>query len=156
MKRYCGIGSRQTPGHILGLMVQVAEHLSSLGYQLRSGGAIGADTAFARGATDKVIYRPEHATPESINMASQFHPAWDKCNDYARKLHGRNALIIMGDDLSSPVDLVVCYTNLGQLIGGTALGIRIANYYGIPVLNMGIPSHLERIQKKLDGWKNTS
>ena len=47
---YTGIGSRETPHHILTLMTEIANILDNIGYTLRSGGADGADTAFALGS----------------------------------------------------------------------------------------------------------
>lgn len=47
---YAGIGSRETPPAILETMRAAARRLRDLGFVLRSGGAAGADTAFAEGA----------------------------------------------------------------------------------------------------------
>src|SRR5690606_12262312 len=105
MKYYTGIGSRETPKDILCLMVEVARKLSHLGWILRSGGAEGADTAFEIGALDKgAIVLPEIYIPwvgfnnhgvmdrgiilpqkdklwqHAQEMASEIHPAWDKCS----------------------------------------------------------------------------
>lgn len=46
---YCGIGSRKAPKHVLDLMTKIGESFAKKGLLLRSGGAIGADTAFERG-----------------------------------------------------------------------------------------------------------
>ena len=48
-KYYAGIGSRLTPAPVLDLMNRIATHLVKKGWTLRSGGADGADTAFASG-----------------------------------------------------------------------------------------------------------
>lgn len=47
---YAGIGSRETPAHILSLMQRIGAELARNGFTLRSGGADGADTAFEQGA----------------------------------------------------------------------------------------------------------
>ena len=47
---YAGIGARATPPEILNLMTRAAFALTKRGYVLRSGHAIGADSAFERGA----------------------------------------------------------------------------------------------------------
>lgn len=132
---YAGIGSRESPDNILDVMTQVAQALATLGYTLRSGGAEGADTAFEDGAGPKEIFRPKHATAEAIELASQFHPAWHNCSDYVRKLHGRNAQIILGRDLATPVEFAILWTS-NEKVGGTSLGIRIANHNNIPVKNL--------------------
>lgn len=136
-KYYAGIGSRETPDVIIKQMVNVAITLRTSNYILRSGGAIGADKAFESGAGSfKEIFKAKDATEEAIEYASKFHPAWDKCNDYARKLHGRNSMIILGKDLKTPVSVVYCFTKNGKDIGGTGLGIRIAKYNNIQVFNL--------------------
>ena len=43
---YAGIGSRRTPKEVLELMTKASAWLGERGYQLQSGGAIGADMAF--------------------------------------------------------------------------------------------------------------
>lgn len=46
---YTGVGSRETPDNILGVMEDAACRLAGLGYVLRSGKAGGADAAFQLG-----------------------------------------------------------------------------------------------------------
>lgn len=136
--KYAGIGSRKTPPEILTIMANIGTAFSAEGFILRSGGALGADSAFASGVSldAKEIYRPEHNTPESYAIAERFHPAWDRCSDYARALHGRNSLIVLGKDCDDPVDFVVCWTPRGTANGGTGQAIRIAYSYDIPVFNL--------------------
>jgi len=52
MKYYTGVGSRETPQHILDLMKKTGRALASQGWTLRSGGAKGADNAFELGWLD--------------------------------------------------------------------------------------------------------
>lgn len=69
-----------------------------------------------------------------MQAASEIHPAWDKCDIPARKLHGRNVQIVAGRMLTEPVDFVICWTlNPGR--GGTRTGIVAAGEAGIPVFN---------------------
>lgn len=82
--------------------------------------------------------------------AARFHPAWNRCDHGARKLHARNAAILLGPALDEPVDAVVCWTPGGQPAGGTATGIRIAEALGIPVLNLALlrpDAALERLAR---------
>src|SRR5690606_1598275 len=95
-KTYAGIGSRDTPVAVMQQMGGIASWLASQGYTLRSGGAGGADTAFEMSATKKEIYRPPHVTTEALALAAQFHPAWDRCSDYAKRLHARNGFQVLG------------------------------------------------------------
>jgi hypothetical protein len=150
-KYYAGIGSRgRTPSFIFDMMSSVASKLESIDYILRSGGAQGADTAFENGViynNNKEIFRPKHATTEAIELASRFHPTWDACSPIARKLHGRNSMIILGSDLNSPVKFVICYTHDGSDSGGTGLGIRIAQNFNIPVFNLFHTDIRDRLDK---------
>jgi hypothetical protein len=140
---YTGVGARKTPPHVLDLMTKLAEKLSLL-YILRSGGAKGADQAFEKGAKFANIYYANDATVEAINIAGQYHPAWNKCQEWARKLHGRNAFQILGNDLAAPSKFVLCWTPDGAIshaertikTGGTGTAISIASAYGVPVYNL--------------------
>lgn len=136
-KIYAGIGSRETPRSILDLMTAISKKLESLGYTLRSGGAVGADTAFEDGVTDlKEIFYDYDATFDAIEYASNFHPAWHNCKSGGRKLHGRNSMILLGKNLNTPVRFVICWTKDGKDTGGTGLGIRIAEHLKIPIFNL--------------------
>ena len=75
---------------------------------------------------------------ETERIASEVHPAWDRCNEWARGMHSRNCHQILGYDLQSPVDAVICWTPDGKIQGGTATAIRIAMKYDIPVFNLGV------------------
>lgn len=50
MTAYSGIGSRETPAEVVGVMEDAAYRLARIGFVLRSGKAAGADAAFQRGA----------------------------------------------------------------------------------------------------------
>ena len=100
---YTGIGSRETPSHILQLMTSLARAFSDAGYYLRSGGAHGADSAFEEGASKSIIYLPWDGfngrfvdgrtfvtIPSSSvkilsDIASKYHPAWKKLIKHIRK-----------------------------------------------------------------------
>lgn len=146
---YAGIGSRETPKEILELMTLAAKTFAGKGFTLRSGGAIGADIAFEKGCgTNKEIFRAKDCTEAAKEMTSKYHPAWDKCNDYARNLHGRNCQILLGRDVANPepVKFVLCWTKDGKDTGGTGQAIRIATDMGIPVYNLYHREVVERIK----------
>jgi hypothetical protein len=155
MKYYTGIGSRKTPKQILDLMTSIAIKLSTLNYILRSGGAIGADIAFENGAdpTKCKIYKANDATIETFQIAQKFHPAWEKCSNYVQKLHARNVFQILGDDLKTPSNFVICWTPDGAInhiqrsikTGGTGLAISIAYSYNIPVFNLQRLDHRNKL-----------
>jgi len=149
LKYYAGIGSRQTPKDICCQMTEVAKQLDSENWILSSGGAKGADSAFEAGTSQAVIsYRADYyltkfgkfkydaeILKEAEKIASTLHPAWDKCNDYARKMHTRNVFQILGHDLNTPVQKVICWTPEGKVVGGTATAIRLAERNQIEVIN---------------------
>lgn len=147
--RYAGIGSRETPEEVLALFSRLAGYLGERGCVLRSGGAKGADTAFENGCGNgkKEIFLPWKmeertatfmgTTPEAEELVKKYHSNWDSYRESVKKLLGRNAFQILGLDLATPADFVVCYTEGGELKGGTSTAIKLAMDNGIPILNAG-------------------
>lgn len=136
-KFYAGIGSRETPERVLNQMNAIAIMLQQDGWTLRSGGAVGADTAFERGAgVRKEIFYARDADAAAMNLAEQYHPAWHRCSSYAQKLLARNGFQILGHDLKTPSRFVVCWTKDGGPSGGTGQAIRVAMAHDIPVFNL--------------------
>ena len=153
--RYAGIGARATPAAVLADMETMAGWLARTGWHLSSGGADGADTAFAGGAPagQRTVWLPWRgynghrgsdcrvlsaaAMTACMEIAAPLHPAWERCSPAVRKLHARNVAILLGERLDRPVDAVVCWSARGEPVGGTGMGIRIAEARGIPVLNLG-------------------
>ena len=87
-------------------------------------------------------------------IAERFHPAWDRCSQGARKLHTRNVGQILGlrvTNYGSENDpdpevysyrqprskFVLCWTKDGLGAGGTGQALRIANFYGVPIFDLG-------------------
>lgn len=166
MKFYAGIGSRQTPQHILELMTIIGTKLRDQGWTLRSGGANGADTAFTLGIDrkDTEIYLPWNgfndcssdfigASPQAMEIAERLHPAWGRCSQGAKKLHGRNVHQILGKDIDPKTysSFVICWTPNGADVGGTATAIKLARQVGIRVINLAIPKDLEVMTNYLKG-----
>ncbi len=151
---YAGIGARATPASVLTDMTVIAEWLARTGWTLSTGGADGADSAFAAGAPvqQRTIWLPwrgynGHRGPDCrvlsaaamaacMEIAAPLHPAWDRCSPAVRKLHARNAAVL-GLTTDRPIDAVVCWSERGAVTGGTGMAIRIAEANGIPVLNLG-------------------
>ena len=157
---YAGIGSRETPDHILDLMYRIGATLGSQGFILRSGGADGADTAFERGCDSvsgsKEIFIPwsgyngrkfrdgaivpfhEPETKDRAwHIASQVHPVWHRLKDSVRELHTRNVAQVLGRNLTSHSKFVVCYTRNASGQGGTGQALRIAVLNRIPIFDLG-------------------
>ncbi|MBN6740539.1 DUF4326 domain-containing protein [Acidithiobacillus sp. MC6.1] len=173
--RYAGIGSRNTPPHILSLMTRIAQRLAiwPWGYTLLSGGAAGADSAFEAGAGKREIYLPwagfnghtdsAHPLPlsDAYRVAAELHAGWGRLKDSVRALMARNSHQILGADLHSPVDFVICWTPDGceseaqrtRATGGTGQAIALADRWGVPVFNLQHGGHdtLNRIKRFIDG-----
>jgi hypothetical protein len=151
---YTGIGSRETPHEVLGLMTVLGWQLALDGWTLRSGAAPGADTAFERGALaalkEEGVVRPEIYLPwkgfenrdsaysndpsdRAMELAQKFHPAWGSLTQGMRKLHARNVHQILGHNVDAPhlSTFVICWTKDGKGGGGTGQALRIARHYGI-------------------------
>lgn len=139
-KTYAAIGSRETPVVFLDHARRKGKEFAQRNFFLRSGGARGFDKAAEEfvPSDKKRIYRPEDVEEreDCLLHAESFHPKWSACDHGARLLHARNSLILLGDDLGSPVDFVLCWTKDGKATGGTGQGLRIAKDWNIPVFNM--------------------
>lgn len=148
---YAGIGSRKTPPEILEKMKRIAGYLSSMGYTLRSGGAVGADLAFEDESGEaKEIFLAKEEQPLWTNVFTDlFHPAPERLKEWPRKLMNRNAMQILGRDGNTPVRFVVCWTKDGKASGGTGQAIRIAEYFNIPVFNLKNEGAIEALRKYL-------
>lgn len=185
-KYYAGIGSRGTPQHILNIMGMVGRFLAQNGWTLRSGGAEGADEAFEKGCDaakgEKEIYLPwpnYRNNPSKLHpgnypfndqeelFAQKFHPNWRKCTPAVRKLHMRNSRILLGMEplhgiQVTPVKFVLCWTQGGQIIGGTGQALRIAEALAdggngeFKVINLGAAKNtqqLEQMVQSLEAYK---
>lgn len=158
-KFYAGIGSRETPPNILKVMKDIAAYLSTRNYFCRTGYAIGADQAFYKGSEPNcIVYNPRNITlpyggtsinclslenwEQALNIGKQFHARWDNLPYYVKNLIARNSYQVLGDDLNTPVDFVICWTPDGSTgkttikTGGTGQAIRIAFDRNIKVYNL--------------------
>lgn len=140
--RYAGIGSRKTPENVLSLIVELASFLCSKNFILRSGGAIGADSAFEKGcdailSTRKEIYKTKSVTTEALALTKELlgNEHWNNCDEPASKLHARNIQLILGLDLKIPVKFIICWTDQINR-GGTRTSMLIAEKHNIPVFNL--------------------
>ena len=150
MKYYCGIGSRSTPKPILDMMKEIGGLMAGKDYVLRSGGADGADTAFEVGCDagmgNKEIFLPWKnfnkndsplytVLPEAEEMAERLHLSWANCSQGAKKLLSRNMHQVLGDDLKTPVDVIIYWTP-SETKGGTSMAIKLGRELKIPVYNL--------------------
>ena len=141
LKFFAGIGSRQTPSNILPMMAAISKHCMEKRFYLRSGGAKGADTAFEEGVPKgdpKEIFTAYEATNDAINYVRKYYNAqsFEGKPRYVQRLLGRNAMIILGKNLDTPSKFVVCWTPGAKPVGGTGLGLKIAEEHKISVYNL--------------------
>lgn len=164
---YAGIGSRDTPREILAFMTVIARYLEGKGMHLRSGGAEGADEAFAAGTDVATIWRPagvyrptvqgnpahvyryvDYEDTEAWLSVEFYHPAPGALQDYAYALMARNFRQIVGEPGRADSRFVVCWTPNGSLdgserdSGGTGQALRIAVDRAVPVYNLRLEAHL--------------
>lgn len=155
---YAGVGSRETPPEMLATMRKVAAELARAGYTLRSGGAIGADKAFEAGAGKKEIFYAKDATPTTIAIAREIHPAPNALGEFPLKLMARNTNQVFGRNLDSPVDFVLAWTKDGaesakqrtRSTGGTGQAIAMASMKGVPVINLANEGWQTRLREILN------
>ena len=156
---YTGIGSREAPEDVLNLMKKIGFHLAKQGLILRSGGAPGSDEAFETGCNmakgkkeiflpydgfrhryikeDGVFIVPENLYTQAETLAAFYHPGWHYMKDDFKCFHVRNVCQILGKDLNTPTDFVICYTPGATGSGGTGQAIRIAKSYHIHIIDLG-------------------
>jgi hypothetical protein len=142
-KYYTGIGSRETPMHIYILMIKISMVLERKGFILRSGTAIGADSAFEQGISSPLnaeIYIPysgfekkmgkynskiDYIVPKNnkklfyeannLMMSKDLYKRWKNVkSDWVIALHNRNIFQILGQDLKTKANFCVCYTKCGS------------------------------------------
>jgi hypothetical protein len=158
---FTGIGSRSTPLPILEKMQEIARFLASKGYTLRSGGASGADKDGFEAGCDSVggkkeIYLPWLGfnnseskllwTKPDWDIAEKFHPRWEYLKLGAKQLMARNTCQL-GINAEIMSEFVVCWTEGGKEVGGTAQALRIAREYKIPIFNLGDKTGLTKLRK---------
>lgn len=161
VKYYTGVGSRDCPEFISKILIKIGTFFSAT-HILRSGAAEGCDTSFELGCDigkgKKEIYIPwkgfNHsdsiligADQKAQNIAKKIHPAWDKLTKWGKVFHGRNVYQVLGKNLKTPSNLLICWTPSGITKGGTATAINLAIKYQIPVYNIGNPMQLDQLQK---------
>ena len=151
--KIAGIGSRKTPQTICGAIFKIGTWCAVQKIEISSGHADGADWAFESGCGKFcTVYLPwprfnsqlkmcgtpivPGFTKEIMELSKKYHPSFDSLSAGAKKLIARDAFQVLGLDLKSPVDAIVCWTKDAKVVGGTGQALRIAKAYNIPVLNM--------------------
>lgn len=167
---YTGIGSRKITKNIELLINDIGCYFGLNNHILRSGGANGSDMAFELGCDMaeglKEIYLPWEKFNDNnsknyiicenaMSIAKKYHPFWNNLNHSAKLLHSRNIYQILGADLNTPSDLLICWTPDGCEnkksrninTGGTGTAIMVADDWGIPIINLNNTNYLEKLSK---------
>lgn len=166
MLKYAGIGARETPTDVLAIMGSIAKSLTEEGWMLRTGGAKGADSAFAENALPELreIHIPwdgynghfirdidtimPKLTDEIEHLTASHHDAWNALrkdrvtpvlSDAVRKFMFRNTTIVAGEHLTDRVQMIICWTPGGEIVGGTGHALRLAKTLGVRVFNLARP-----------------
>lgn len=181
-KYYTGVGSRKTPPDIIKLMKTYAVQLDGIGYTLRSGGAKGADSAFYNGLYEhtrlnRAVFKPklylpwkgyngfsgvghDSVCPQANELAQQVFDqsfgegSWSRLKHGTKRLLARNSYQVLGKDLKTPSDFVVCWTPDGiehweqrtRNSGGTGQTVAVASLHDIPVFNLKNPSSIGKLE----------
>lgn len=150
----------------------ISSFLSTKNYTLMSGGAVGADSAFEIGTDNKIIFLHDKCIINLQNaLPSQYYylqSKWDSAynlakkyyhsdltlrSDYVKRLMTRNVFQILGADLNSISDFVICWTKDGKASGGTGQALRIAEAYNVPIYNMKNDKDMINLKKFLISLK---
>ncbi len=166
---FTSIGSRSIPDEIAKVMEEFVAIMTSRGYCYRSGGADGSDKKSEAGVKNnlKEVYLPwkgfndsdsmlytEKDSDDTIAIARDNHPAYDRLSDPIKRLMNRNVYQVLGLNLNTPSEFVICYTEDGckshltrtSKTGGTGLAISVASKRNIPIFNLGNDSDLTTIK----------
>ena len=166
------------PDDVAAKMSNIGHLLAEKGWGLRSGGAAGSDAAFEEGARRAAnpalqIFLPREyfngrrinnreylgdlspeLREESIELAQRVHPYGRRLSGFALEAMARNGFQILGPDLRSPSKAAICYTDKGEILGGTGQAIRLCAEKGVPVINLGVSRYrsmsAERIVEEMD------
>lgn len=165
------IGSRKPPERIARVAVQIGRALSERGIIGYSGGAPGMDSQFMFDYSPdrRVIILPEDGfnnlyangkdvidftqldTYKAADIARTVAGHFDSQGDYTQRRYSRNTYQVLREDLNSPTDFVLFWAEEVNLSvkGGTAIAVRVARKYGVPVFNLWKESVLNEVCETL-------
>jgi len=176
---YAGIGSREVPSNISNIMTILAKHLRPNHILRSGGARGSDTAFENGANCKHEIFLPvpkfnnhriEYDLSENFvtsNISDEAYllssDIWNKRykdgnvnyplskdrNNFAVKAMARNCHQILGRNLDSPVKFVMCYTPNGELVGGTAHALYLANELNIPVYNLGKLQTLWNVIDKL-------
>lgn len=173
-KAYVGIGNNDAPPEILQKMSLLSATLAAKGWTLRhTGDKDGAAVAFEQGAGGQAeayiawkgfndrqseFIPPRNVHPEVITLMKQYIPTFDNIKPGAHKVISRAVYAIIGKDLRSPAQFVVCWSADGAESAGEktaktgfmGMPIALASNLKMPVFNLQKPDAMERLNRFLE------
>ncbi|ASV44324.1 hypothetical protein PBI_SCTP2_309 [Salicola phage SCTP-2] len=170
-----GVGSRTVPPKATQTIYDLVYLLNAY-YDIvwRSGAANGSDSAFELYANHKEIFLPWEQFNNSSSQLYLKNLSKEKIktaqtilseirNIKAMKatvlnFHTRNVFQVFGQDLETPSECVICYTDDGAEhhtevtfnTGGTGTAIKLASLYNIPVFNIKNQQSISNLLKYLN------
>jgi len=137
MKTYAGLGCKDVSEGAEGVITQVAKGMYQSGYNLRTGSNTGAQKAFVKGAGKYDIVNPfqYNISQYAFDLAQGNAPRWSTLSQPMKKVLASQAHIILGDNLDTPVQLVLMWENNDDSDAARFVRRLAASYY-IPVYNL--------------------
>lgn len=155
------VGSREASGEELIKYGILASEYAKRGYTLRSGNAEGFDQIINNAPEQqREIYLPyasfgpkcsgNKLIPstfsnyhQAVEIVKKLHPN-KHLNNMQMQYLARDVYQVLGEDLQTPSEVLYCWTKDGAetieeltpATGGTAMAIRVALYYHIPIINL--------------------
>lgn len=165
-KTFAACGEWELPEDVMAELTAIAEELLQEKYIMRLDGNPGACEAFLNACEyeeDMELYIPwenfnDHETGHhkvtagALEQAFLHHPDWTQVGDEDARLEiGRYSYLILGKDLKSPCDFLICYSDQGKAESDDiAQVIRIADSNLIPVFDFGLG--MEYATNQLTEW----
>lgn len=163
-KPYAFMGNRDTPPDVLETMKRIATKLNEIGYTLRSDGGDVPGNVLEAGEWRKEVHLPwkafnektstlNYSQKEAYELAKLFHPAWDGLKPAIQAFMARNARVVLGKDLKSPVMFMVCWSQDGaetlseksSRTGNVGHPLAIAAALGVCIFNLAKPDAETRL-----------
>lgn len=85
------------------------------------------------------------------NLIRSVHPYWSSASKQTKLQHAKNALIVFGRKLTSPLDALIIYSPVdsnGNIHGNITSAVELANKRNIPVFNLGDKSKIDLVFKE--------
>lgn len=172
------VGSRKVTRQGLSIGLQAKEILLKNQCIFRSGNALGFDQIVSMyvPVSHREIYLPYqrfgpagselvdgivldtkgHTYAKAQQFVYQCHPCHEKLKQHHLCYLIRDVYQVLGKDLQHPSSVVVCWTPDGaetaaectRQTGGTGMAIRIANAFGIPVVNLKRQKEISKLEER--------